>query len=107
MKAGKPTRVQGTGDQKRYRWEVQIDVDAVWVADGFNLTEERLRSMVGRALAHAYGHEFAVKVLRAPPEHAIAIEQGADPEAVAAAAKPDARAALDSIVEAIDEAVDL
>lgn len=61
---------------KRYTWTVQITIDPVWVADGFNITNERAHDIIAHALPHANGHEFSAKVLSAPDPMQIKCEQG-------------------------------
>lgn len=60
----------------RYRWVVEIEVDATWVADGFDLTDERAKEMIQNELPWAYGHEVDAKILKAPPAADIRKEQG-------------------------------
>jgi hypothetical protein len=64
---------------KRFTWTVSITVDETWVADGFDLTEERLHDIMARALPYAFGHEFSGKVLEAPPPNDIRVAQGYEP----------------------------
>jgi hypothetical protein len=59
-----------------YKWKVEIAVHPRWVADGFNLTEERLDSILERVFDHAYEHEFEGRVLKAPDPEQIRAEQG-------------------------------
>lgn len=61
---------------KFYKWTVQIQVDASWVADGFNMTNERAHNMLTKELPYAYNHELKAKVLSKPKDSAIAKEQG-------------------------------
>ena len=61
---------------KKYEWTVKIAVDPVWVADGFNLTEERLHEMVLSDLSYARHSEVKVKIIAAPDPARIAKEQG-------------------------------
>jgi hypothetical protein len=59
-----------------FRWTVQIDVHETWVADGFELTEERLHDMITKDLNFAYGHEVSGRILKAPPKKQIRLAQG-------------------------------
>lgn len=59
-----------------FRWTVEIEVHETWVADGFNLDDDRAHEMMTRELSHAYGHEVRARVLSAPPADAIAKAQG-------------------------------
>ena len=65
----------------RYRWvaQVTVDVDASWVADGFDLTSDRLRDVLeDNLLPYATGDERKVtaRILRAPDALRIRKEQG-------------------------------
>lgn len=71
-KAAKPTRVVGGF----FKWVVEIEVSETWVADGFDLTNERAKQMMEKELGYSYGSETRAKVLRAPPAAAIAKAQG-------------------------------
>jgi hypothetical protein len=57
-----------------YRWVVRIDVDPYAVANGMDLTSERVLYMIRDALT--VNAEITVKVLSAPPPGAIKSEQG-------------------------------
>ena len=59
-----------------YTWTVRISISETWVEDGFNLTEERLESILAKALPHSYGHERASRVLRSPSPASIRKAQG-------------------------------
>ena len=61
---------------KFYKWTVEIEVVDTWVADGFNLTDERAHSMVNNDLRWAQGSEIRCKVISKPDDEAIAKEQG-------------------------------
>ena len=61
---------------KFYEWTVKIRVNAVWVADGFNLTEDRLNSILGEHLDYARSTEYEGEIVKAPNADAIAREQG-------------------------------
>ena len=61
---------------KKFKWTVEFSVDESWVADGFNLTDERALDMLASDLSYAYGHELGAKVLTAPDAKAIAKVQG-------------------------------
>lgn len=62
---------------KKYKWTVEIEVDETWVEDGFDLTDERARNMIGNSLPYAYGHEFKARVLTRPNMAEVNIAQGA------------------------------
>lgn len=59
-----------------FRWTAEIQVHETWVADGFNLTNERLQAMLERELGFAYSTELRAKVLSSPKEEAINKAQG-------------------------------
>ena len=61
---------------KRFKWAVEIEVDEKWVADGFDLTEERVIDMLQNDLRFAYESEVGARILKAPSEKAIRIAQG-------------------------------
>jgi hypothetical protein len=62
---------------KRFlKWTLEIEVDETWVADGFDLTDERAHAMLANDLRYAYGHELKAKVLTRPPDEVIAQVQG-------------------------------
>lgn len=61
---------------KPYKWVVEIDVAPIWVADGFDLTNDRLRRMLARELPHARGDEIVGSVLASPDPQQIRCEQG-------------------------------
>ena len=58
------------------RWTVQFAVDESWVADGFDLTDERAREMLNNDLSVAYTSELGAKILKAPPAVRVAKLQG-------------------------------
>jgi hypothetical protein len=59
-----------------FKWVVEIEVDPSWVADGFDMNDERAHSMLAKALPYAYNHELKARVLRAPSADRIARQQG-------------------------------
>lgn len=61
---------------KFYKWTVEIEVEVSWIADGFDLTNERAHDMLVHSLPYAYNYELKAKVLSKPPDKAIAKEQG-------------------------------
>lgn len=63
--------------QKFYKWTVEFSVDASWVADGFDLTDERALDMLANDLSYAdAGQELKAKVIKSPSAKAIRKEQG-------------------------------
>lgn len=59
-----------------YEWECMVRVHASWVADGFNLTAERLHAMVNGDLGGAYTWEIEAEIVDAPATAEILSEQG-------------------------------
>lgn len=59
-----------------YKWTVEVEMDPMWVADGFDLTDERAVDMVRAYMPHVYGHEVRARVLSRPPDEAVATEMG-------------------------------
>lgn len=62
---------------KRFKWTVQFEVDELWVADGFDLTDERALMMLAKDLDFAcMSTELAAKVVKAPAQAEIRRVQG-------------------------------
>jgi len=58
---------------KMLTWTVQFSVDPSWVADGFDLTDERALDMLAHDLCFAYiDTELKAKVIKSPSEKLIA-----------------------------------
>jgi hypothetical protein len=66
---------------KSFQWTVEIEVDETWVADGFDLTDERAHDIMCHALPFAYGYEIKARVLSAPDPDTIARAQGYESDA--------------------------
>lgn len=62
--------------QLKFKWVVEFEVSGTWVADGFNLTDERAKDMLAHDLQYAYGCELKAKVIKAPEPLDIAYAQG-------------------------------
>lgn len=60
----------------KFVWTIQIEVDEVWIADGYNLTKDRAIYMVLSDLSSATSDEVCVKVLSKPSNSSIANAQG-------------------------------
>lgn len=60
----------------KFKWVIEVEVDEIWVADGFNLTKERAEGIMQKALPYSYSHETAVKIISAPDPKEILIAQG-------------------------------
>ena len=76
---------------KRYKWVVEFTVDATWVEDGFNLTDEQAQEMIEHRLGYAYSHEVTGKVISSPAQADILKCQGYTP---ATMSKEEIKAAL-------------
>ena len=63
-------------NRKFFKWTVQFQVDESWVADGFDLTDERAMAMLNSTLPYAYESELRAKVTAAPNHKAIRKAQG-------------------------------
>lgn len=54
------------------KWTVEFSVDEIWVADGFDLTDERALDMLSSDLAFAMPEvELQAKVIKAPSRRKI------------------------------------
>lgn len=65
---GKPCR--------KFKWVVEIEVDEIWVMDGFDLSEERIKTMILRDLSQARNNEVNCRVLKTPDPEEIRKTQG-------------------------------
>jgi hypothetical protein len=63
-------------EMAKLKWVVEFSVDETWVADGFDLTDERAKEMLARDLSYAYGHELDARLLQAPLPLTVAKLQG-------------------------------
>ena len=63
---------------KTLKWTVEFTVDASWVRDGFDLTNERAKDMLAGDLTLAHDSELAAKVLSAPDAEIIKRLQGGE-----------------------------
>lgn len=73
---GRADLLHGGGPVTWYTWTVQISVADTWVADGFDLTADRLKDMVLSDLGYAHDGEVVTKIIRAPKPEDIRKEQG-------------------------------
>jgi hypothetical protein len=60
----------------KFKWTVEITVDKVWVADGFELDDERATDMVLNDLQFATHDEVKCKVIKSPDPENVAKCQG-------------------------------
>ena len=61
---------------KAYRWVVEIEIDPLWVGDGFDLDEQRVLDMLLADLNYARTHEVSASIVSAPDPRQIRAEQG-------------------------------
>ena len=61
---------------KTFKWVVEFEVTETWVADGFNITQDRAIDMMANALPYASGAEFKATVVKAPEPKLIRQTQG-------------------------------
>ena len=76
---GTPTIKDGRSEpnpNKFYWWTVRFGVSATWVADGFDMDDDRALQMLAEHLSYAQGHELRGEVLHAPDPREVAGEQG-------------------------------
>lgn len=59
-----------------YKWTVEIEVNEVWVADGFEVTAGRLQDMLQEAIGFAHDNETRVRVIKSPSDTSIRKAQG-------------------------------
>ena len=70
---------------KRFKWTVEFEVDQSWVADGFDLDDERALDMLSNDLQYAHiGNELGARVVVKPSKASILWVQGYEEEAIAA-----------------------
>ena len=61
----------------KLKWTVGFSVDKSWVADGFDLTDDRALDMLSGDLRYAnIGTELGAKVIKAPDKKLIRKLQG-------------------------------
>lgn len=61
----------------KLKWTVEFSVDESWVADGFNLTDERALDMLAHDLGWANVEtELTARVVKSPSKERIAHLQG-------------------------------
>ena len=61
---------------QRYVWTVEIAIDPQWVADGIDLTSERMQDLLERAFPYLRSSEVRARTIAAPDPDEIALEQG-------------------------------
>ena len=65
-----------TSAAKTYKWTVEFEVAAAWVADGYDMDDERAKEMLASDLSYAYENEVSARVIEAPDADALRIERG-------------------------------
>lgn len=63
---------------RKFKWTVEFEVDEIWVADGFDLDDERALSMLNNDLRFASTQELGAKVIKSPDSSEIRKAQGYD-----------------------------
>jgi hypothetical protein len=61
---------------KKIKWVVEFEVDEKWIADGFNMTNQKAMGMLENVLPFASGVEFKATVIKAPDNKLIRKIQG-------------------------------
>jgi hypothetical protein len=61
---------------KKIKWVVEFEVDEKWIADGFNMTNQKAMGMLENVLPFASGAEFKATVIKAPDNKLIRKIQG-------------------------------
>lgn len=61
---------------KFFKWTVEFQVAECWVADGFDMTDERAHQMLASDLGWAHGSELRARVIKSAPAAEVAKTQG-------------------------------
>lgn len=61
---------------KFFKWTVEIEINEIWVADGFEVTADGIKEMIQEAIGFSYEHETRVRVIQAPAINEIRKAQG-------------------------------
>lgn len=64
---------------KFYKWTVEIEVNELWVADGFQIDADMVQEMIQGRIGYSYEHETRVRVVKAPSVDEIRKAQGYEP----------------------------
>lgn len=62
----------------KFKWTVEIEVDEVWVADGFDLDNDRMNDIMLEHLSYATSSEVKCKVVKSPSVASVRKAQGYD-----------------------------
>lgn len=63
-------------EPKFFKWVIEIEVEKSWVADGFDMDNERAHAMLATTLPYAYNTELKARVIKRPDPKAIRKAQG-------------------------------
>jgi hypothetical protein len=62
--------------RKFFKWTVEIAVNEIWVADGFEITADKIQEALQTMIGYSYENETRVRVITAPASAAIRKAQG-------------------------------
>lgn len=62
--------------KKTFTWTIEVEVDRVWIEDGFDLDDEKATDIFLGALSMAYEGEVKARILARPPRSALLRAQG-------------------------------
>ena len=48
------------------KWVVEFSIDESWIADGFDLTEERAKEMIANEIGWSYSFETSARIVKRP-----------------------------------------
>lgn len=51
---------------KNLKWTLELSVDPKWIADGFDVTPEKMDEVLGLLLPHATEGEMSLRVVKCP-----------------------------------------
>lgn len=67
---------RGSVEGRWFKWVAEIEVHETWVADGFELTQDRLKSMLESELGFSTSNETRCRITRSPGAAVIRDAQG-------------------------------
>jgi hypothetical protein len=59
-----------------FYWDVRLGIHKTWVADGADMTDDRVQDILEHHLGYARSDELKAQVLRRPSDKAVAAEMG-------------------------------
>lgn len=62
--------------KRKLKWVIEVSVDPLWVADGFEFTKDNVQDHVRQMIRYATGEEVKARVLKAPAKKIIRKLQG-------------------------------